>query len=106
MLAFWTWVLASGRAPELGEGRDDFGWHIAAEMTTGLLLLAAGIALLIDPDARASVLLSAIGLGAIVYALVGSAGHYVARGNRQMVAVVATGWIFTIPAVLALRFLV
>jgi hypothetical protein len=83
---------------ELGEGRDDFAWHVTAELTTGSLLLAAGIALFIDPDARAPMILSGIALGAIVYALVESAGHYLARGNREMVAVVATGWVFTIPA--------
>jgi hypothetical protein len=104
MLGFWAWVVATRRAGPMGEGRDDFGWHIAAEMLTGALLLAAGVALVVNADARASVILSGIGLGAVVYALVESAGHYRARGDRQMVATVVIGWVFTVPAIV-IRFL-
>ncbi|HEX9236865.1 MAG TPA: hypothetical protein VF972_11365 [Actinomycetota bacterium] len=103
VVGFWGWVIATGRLASLGAGRDDFGWHAAAEITAGGLLLAAGIGLFAARHAAWPGVLEAVGLGALVYALVESAGHYLARGNRLMAATVVVGWVFTIPA-LILRF--
>lgn len=98
LVGFWSWVAISGRAARMGEGRDDFGWHIAAEMVAGALLLVAGLGLVFARDARWPDVLSAVGIGAVIYAVTESAGHYLATGQRLMAAVVAAGWVFTIPA--------
>ena len=100
---FWTWVALTGRVERMGRGRDDFRWHVAAEIVAGGLLIVAGFGLVLAKDARWPVLLSAVGMGALVYALVESAGHYLASGQRLMAAVIAAGWVFTLPA-LILRF--
>jgi hypothetical protein len=103
LVGFWGWVVLSGRTSKMGQGRDDFGWHVAAEMLAGALLLAAGIGLVAAQGARWPVLLSAVGIGAVIYAITESAGHYLATGQRRMALVVAAGWVFTLPA-LILRF--
>jgi hypothetical protein len=105
LVGFWGWVVVSGRAPKMGEGRDDFGWHIAAEMVAGGLLLVAGVGMVAMPDARWPDILSAVGIGAVIYAITESAGHYLASGQRMMAAAVALGWVFTLPA-LVLRFVI
>ena len=100
---FWTWVALTGRVGPMGRGRDDFAWHVAAEIVAGGILVAAGLGLVVARDARWPVLLSAVGMGALIYALVESAGHYLASGQRLMAGVIAVGWVFTLPA-LVLRF--
>jgi len=77
-------------------------FHLASEMLTALVLLVAGISMLAaDPDDDWVVVLSSIGLGLLVYALVDSPGRY--RGDRRKQLQFAIGWLFTIPA-LVLRF--
>ena len=77
-------------------------FHLASEVSTGLVLLAAGIAMIATDDARGWVrVLSAIGLGMLAYALIDSPGRY--RGDRMKQLQFATGWLFIIPA-LVLRF--
>ena len=98
LVAFWSWVVATGRAERMGRGRDDFGWHIAAEMAAGAALVVAGMGLVLAPEARWPDMLSAVGIGAVVYAITESAGHYLATGQRMMAAAVAAGWLFTVPA--------
>jgi uncharacterized membrane protein YfcA len=77
-------------------------FHFASEMLTALVLLAAGISMLAaDPDDDWVVVLSSIGLGLLVYALLDSPGRY--RGDRRKQLQFVIGWLFTIPA-LVLRF--
>jgi hypothetical protein len=88
--AYWT----------LFERTDVF--HLVSEVGTGLVLLIAGLSMLIaNEDATWVRLLSAIGLGMLVYALVDSPGRY--RGDRRKQTLFAVGWLFAIPA-LVLRF--
>lgn len=54
-----------------------------------------------DPDDDWVVVLSSIGLGLLVYALVDSPGRY--PGDRRKQAQFVIGWLFTIPA-LVVRF--
>jgi hypothetical protein len=89
--AYW---LVLERAPDR--------FHLASEVLTGLALLAAGISMLAADPADSWVrVLSAIGLGMLVYALVDSPGRYL--GDRMKQLQFAVGWAFTIPA-LVLRF--
>lgn len=78
-----------------GERTDRF--HLASEVTTGLVLLVAGIAMLAaDPDNAWVVAASSIGLGMLAYALIDSPGRY--RGDRHKLVQFATGWVFLLPA--------
>jgi hypothetical protein len=82
------------------EKTDPF--HLASETLTGLVLLAAGIAMLAaDEDAGWVIALSAIGMGMLAYALIDSPGRY--RGDRKKQALFAVGWVFLLPAVV-IRF--
>jgi hypothetical protein len=98
LLGFWSWVAITARTGRMGEGRDDFGWHVAAEMVAGGLLVVAGLGLVFARDARWPDVLLAVGIGAVIYAITESAGHYLATGQRLLAAAVAAGWVFTIPA--------
>jgi len=82
------------------ERTDPF--HRASETLTGLVLLAAGIAVVATSDDSSWVrLLSAIGLGMLAYALIDAPGRY--PGDRTKQVMFAAGWLFTIPAIV-LRF--
>ncbi len=98
LIGFWSWVVLTGRAGQIGRGRADFGWHIAAELAAGVLTLIAGLGLVFAPDASWPPVITAVGIGAVIYAITESAGHYVATGQRMMAGAVAAGWLFTIPA--------
>jgi hypothetical protein len=77
-------------------------FHFASEVLTGLVLLAAGISMLAaEPADDWVVVLSSIGLGLLVYALVDSPGRY--PGDRRKQLQFLIGWLFTIPA-LVFRF--
>lgn len=92
----WVVVLASGRYPSVAAGRADFAWHVAAELVTAALLLVGGVGLLAEAAWGPAVI--AIALGALVYAVTESAGHYLKTGNRFLAAAVLSGWPFAIVA--------
>jgi hypothetical protein len=102
--AWWAFALWTGAIPEVGEGRSDIWFHIAAEIVTGVILVSGGIGILVAPDAGWSSMLSAFGLGLVVYTLIQSPGYYVDRGERPMIVMFSTIWLFTVPAIV-LRFL-
>ncbi len=72
-------------------------------MATGLILVGGAVATLAGHEATGARLLSALGLGTVVYTLIQSPGYYVVRRNRAMVALFGRVWLLTIPA-LVLRF--
>jgi hypothetical protein len=83
----WIVLLAAGQVPEVAEGRVDIWFHIAAELLTAGLLVAAGVALL-RRSARAR-LLAAVSLGALVYTAINSPGYYAQSGDVAMVGMFA-----------------
>lgn len=83
----WTVLLATGQVPEVDEGRLDIWFHLAAELLTAALLVAAGAALL-RRWARGR-LLAAVALGALGYTTVNSAGYYADAGDWAMVGMFA-----------------
>jgi hypothetical protein len=96
----WLAVLATGNYAKVAAGRRDFGWHVAAELVTAVLLLIGGAGLF----ARTpwGPLAFAIALGALVYAITESAGHYLQSGNRLLAFAVLSGWPFAIAAAVIL----
>lgn len=103
MPLFWLAAGARGRMAHFAEGRDDIWFHVAAEVVTGLVLLVAGVGMAVTDDAPWAKALSALGLGLLVYSLIQSPGHYVAKGDRRMAATFAGTWLATVPAIV-LRF--
>jgi hypothetical protein len=83
----WIALLSVGQVPEVAEGRVDIWFHIAAELLTAALLIAAGVALL-RRSARAG-LLAAVALGALVYTATNSPGYYAQSGDAAMVGMFA-----------------
>lgn len=104
MPAWWVVALTRGLVPEVAEGRRDIWFHIGAEMLTGVMLIAGGIATAVSPEAGWSGMLSTFGWGLLVYTLIQSPGYYVDRGERQMVAMFGMIWLFVVPAIVV-RFL-
>lgn len=93
ILAFWTVFMSTGRVPEIEAGERAIWFHVAAELTTALLLVAAGLRSTRQP-AR---FLSALALGALLYTSINSPGYYVDLGEWPMV--VMFGVLFAITAV-------
>ena len=81
------------------EGGIEIRFHIAAEVLTGGVFVAAGIGLLANHTGRWPTLLSALALGMLAYSLVQSPGHYLERGERRMAWVFASAWVLAIPAI-------
>jgi hypothetical protein len=81
-----------------GEGVE-MRFHVAAEVVTGLVLLAGGIGVIVDHRARWSVALSSLGLGLLLYAVISSPGIYAARGERRMALMFAPLAVFVGAAV-------
>ncbi|HEX9713406.1 MAG TPA: hypothetical protein VGB52_12765 [Actinomycetota bacterium] len=99
ILGFWTVVLARGLVPRLLPGPGARS-HVVAELLTGGLLVAGGASLLADHAAAWAITLAGIGLGAVCYALAGSAGLY--PGRRGLQGAFVVGWVFAIPAIVLL----
>lgn len=76
--ALWTVLLVRHQGPEIVEGRRDIYFHIAAELVTAALLIGAGSLLLPGAGDVASGM-AAAGLGALLYTLLNSPGHYAER---------------------------
>ncbi len=89
LLAYWPLMIAAKQVPEIREGKREIWFHVAAEVATGLTLIGGAVATLVNHGASRSRVLSALGLGMVVYTLIQSPGYYVVRGNRAMVAMFA-----------------
>jgi hypothetical protein len=84
ILVAWVLLVAAGDVPEIAAGQRDIWFHIAAEAATGVVLIAAGVALLRN-SSQARVL-SALALGALFYTAVNSPGYYADRGDWAVAA--------------------
>jgi hypothetical protein len=96
---FWAVVLAKGLLPSLIPSRRAARIHVAAELLSAALLIAAGTAMLLATDDAWSRILAALALGTLVYALLGSPGLY---EDRRVLVAFMIGWVFTIPAIIVL----
>ena len=99
MLGFWCGAIVTRAVPEINSGEIEIWFHIAAEVATGVLLVAGGISVLADGAATPSVVLSSLSLGMLVYTLIASPGYYVERAEVSRVWMFAGIWALTIPAV-------
>ncbi|MFO7537182.1 MAG: hypothetical protein R6X32_03890 [Chloroflexota bacterium] len=84
MVIQWLFFLLSGSVPELVSAPLAIAFHLAAEGSTAVLLIVAGIALWRQwPWALPATLLA---LGMLIYAMVNSAGYFAQQAEWVMVA--------------------
>jgi hypothetical protein len=100
MLGFWVTAIVTHRVPEIESGGIEIRFYTVAETATGLVLIAGGLAALIDPSDGWVIVLSAVGLGMLVYTLIVSPGHYVVRREWPLVWMFAVVWALTIPLII------
>ena len=100
MLGFWAVAVATRRVPEIEAGGIEIWFHSVAEVITGVVLIAGGVAVLSDGDAPFAIVLSSLSLGMLTYTLIVSPGYYVECGNRPLILVFAGFWVVTIPAII------
>lgn len=96
ILGLWTALILTGNVPELVTASLEIGYHLAAELLTAALLVAAGGGLLTRK--RWAGRLYPIALGMLLYTVINSAGYYAQLGAVEVVAMfgiltVATGWL-------------
>jgi hypothetical protein len=80
MLGLWTVLVARGQVPELDEGKPSIRFHIAAEVLTGVSLIAGAVGLW--SGASWGPVVAAAALGAALYSCIASPGYYADRGER------------------------
>ena len=104
MTVQWTITIAKKRVPGLeddataGRGPIEMRFHWAAEFLTAALLLAGGIALLLDFDWATNIYLISIGM--LIYTIINSSGYFAQQRKWPMVGM------FTLILVLAIVSLV
>ena len=100
MLGFWVAAIVTHRVPEIESGGIEIRFRIAAETVTGLVLIACGLAALIDPSDGWAIVLSAVGLGMLMSTLVVPPGYYAERREWPLVWMFTVIWALTIPLVI------
>ena len=75
MLGFWAVAILRGSVPGITSGGTEIWFHISAEVLTELVLIAGGVGVFVDVAASRSIVLSALGLGMLVYTLIASPGY-------------------------------
>lgn len=94
MLGFWAVLYATGGGPALSY---DIGYHLVAESSTALALLATGTGILRGRSWAAR--LYPVALGMLLYTVLNSAGYYAQRGEAAMVGMFT---LITVATLLAL----
>ncbi|MBN1452311.1 MAG: hypothetical protein JW963_14950 [Anaerolineales bacterium] len=97
MIAQWTFFIATGSVPELQTEPFRIAFHLAAEFTSALMLIASGIATLKSIAWGKNALL--VGLGMVVYSEIVSPGYFAQLGQWALVtmfAVLLFGAIFAV----------
>ena len=97
MLGIWVMLLLTGQVPELASEPYRILLHIAAEMLSGMLLLAGGFALWAKKAWAVS--LHRFSLGLLLYAAVQAPGYYAQLGQwgpvyMFAVLVLITIWVY------------
>lgn len=83
-----------------GVGADiETRFHVAAEIATSAVLVAAGLGLVVARDAAWPDRLSAFGLGMLACTLIASPGRYLQAGDRRTAALLGLGWLGLVPAI-------
>ena len=84
MIAQWTFSIVAGGVPEFETTPWAIGFHLAAEMSTALVLIIGSMALLKTLMWGKQILL--VGLGMVMYSEIVSPGYFAQRSEWAMVA--------------------
>ena len=87
IIAQWTFSILSGGVPEFQDAPWEIAFHLAAEMSTALMLLIGGMATLKSITPAKHLLL--VGLGMLIYSEIVSPGYFAQLGQWGMVAMFA-----------------
>jgi len=87
MIAHWTFSIIAGRVPEFQTAPWEIAFHLAAEMTTALMLIVGGISTLKAIVWGKQILL--VGLGMVIYSEIVSPGYYAQLGGWAFVGMFA-----------------
>jgi hypothetical protein len=87
MIAQWAFSILAGGVPEFQTAPWEIIFHLAAEMSTALVLIMGGIATLQSTAWSKQVLL--LGLGMVIYSEIVSPGYFAQREQWPLVAMFA-----------------
>jgi hypothetical protein len=79
MIGQWTLSLVTRKVPEIKDEPIRIAFHIAAEMTTAVCLIVAGIGLL--AASRWGVLVFLVAVGMLLYTAIVSPGYFAQQGQ-------------------------
>jgi peptidoglycan/LPS O-acetylase OafA/YrhL len=97
MLGMWSFFLAAGQVPELQSEPFRIAFHLAAEFTTAITLIIAGVGLLGKSRRAKSIYFVAAGL--LLYSLIVSPGYYAQQGQWAFVGMFACLAVLTLVCV-------
>lgn len=87
MLAQWSVSIFSGTVPEFETAPWEIAFHLAAEISTALMLIVGGVATLRQSPWSRQVLL--LGVGMVIYSEIVSPGYFAQLGQWALVAMFA-----------------
>ena len=87
MIGQWGFFIATKQVPELETEPVRISFHLAAEFTTAVALIAGGVGLLTNGDWGLTVYLISIGM--LFYTVIVSPGYFAQKGEWPMVGVFA-----------------
>ena len=83
MIGQWAFSIVSGGVPEFQTAPWEIGFHLAAEISTALMLMGGGIAVLKSTTRAKSFLLVALGM--VIYSEIVSPGYFAQLGQWPLV---------------------
>ena len=87
MIAQWTFSILAGGVPEFQSASWEIAFHLAAELTTAVVLLIGGTAALRSSARSKQILL--LGLGMVIYSEIVSPGYFAQLNQWVFVAMFA-----------------
>ena len=87
MIVQWAFSVLAGGVPEFENAPWEIAFHLAAEMSTALMLILGGMAALRSAAWSKQVLL--LGLGMVIYSEIVSPGYFAQRNQWAFVAMFA-----------------
>jgi hypothetical protein len=80
VVAWWAIAAATDGIAELRAGQTDIVFHIAAELLMAWLLISAGVLLLRRGRTAATMTMSGLALGTLLYSSINSPGYFAEQG--------------------------
>ena len=94
MIIMWAFFILAGMVPEFETKPAEIILHIIAELSTGIILLSAGVMTL--RNSNAARWLYPLSIGMLLYTLVVSPGYYLQSGDFLIVIMFAALFILSL----------